>query len=49
MIVKLEDVQALIDRAECLIDKADRSIDKTDYILEAIIKAERDLEGKYNE
>jgi len=48
MIVKLEDVQVLINRAEYLIGKADRSIDKTDYILEAIIKAERDLEGEYD-
>jgi hypothetical protein len=44
MKVKLEDVQALINKAEHGIDKADHLIDKAENILEAIIKAERDLE-----
>jgi hypothetical protein len=43
MTVKLEDRQALIDLARVY------WLDEGFNILEAIIKAERDLEGKYNE
>lgn len=39
MIVKLEDVQALINRAGCWMNKGYETF-------EAIIKAERDLEGE---
>lgn len=41
MIVKLKDVQALINRASYWMNKGYET-------LEAIIKAERDMEGEYD-